>query len=286
MLKRSVSFAMGLLLIGVSLLCGLSVVLAEDLDGVSPYFPADRIPLPPSSRIIGITNDFESVEDDASCWETTALELTMTKSEAIEYFSPLLNRGEVNQFVVSKDMSDFIPWEVLYDYPEVGNYVELYAWYNDLLDSARISIIKVLLFTTAEDQETIVLAWIQVNYASKPTTNPSDDPDLEEPATDLKTESFKQAALDAGCRVFDDWTYGVFTAFSPASGFDMQYEDAFVSVLEFYTAGEARDFMGEQQAHGYEFYCDGRFVALTMEGTFADAPAAYKWLGELFTGAQ
>lgn len=286
MLKRSISLAMGLLLIGVSLLYGLSAVLAEGLDGVSPYFPADRIPLPPDSRVIGIANDFESVEDDASCWETTTLELAMTKSEAIDYFSPLLNRGEVNHFVVSGDTSDYIPWEVLNDYPEIGNYVELYAWYNHLLDSAKISIIKVLLFTTAEDQETIVLAWIQVEYASKPTPNPSAESHPEEPATDLKTESLKQAALDAGCEVFDDWTYGVFTAFSPAGGFDMRYEDAFVSVLEFFTAGEARDFMDEQQGHAYEYYSDGRFVAVAMEGTFEDAPAAYEWLGELLAGAQ
>lgn len=138
---------------------------------LSPYFPTDYVTLPPESKVIDVFNDFEDMEYDMYCWETTVLELPMTKTEAIEYFTPELNKQEVNHFEVSKDMSDYIPWQIEEDYPDVTNYVEIYASYAYGSDGVNVAIIKVQLFTK-DDNETIVVAWIAVEYSRNPVATP------------------------------------------------------------------------------------------------------------------
>jgi hypothetical protein len=137
---------------------------------LSPYFPTDRITLPKGSKIIDITNDFDIDEDGYTNTENTWLDLSMTKTEAIEWFTPMLDSGNVRQFVDSGDMDDNFPWEVTGRFDDIANYVELYASYESDTNTADIYIIRVQLFTL-KDLETIVVARIVVQYEKNPTTN-------------------------------------------------------------------------------------------------------------------
>lgn len=266
---------------------------------LSPWFPAERITLPPGSKVIGVSNNFADANDITACREKTVLELGLTKTEAIEYFTPMLKAGNVDQFEDSGDTSEHIPWEISGDYPEVTNFVELYAGYPYASDSVAVSIIKVTLFTK-EDKETVAVAWIEVKYNVNPTAAPtpaaekqSNEPEPQQTETNAsnaepKLAALKQYALDAGMEVIpDDWRYGWFIKdTTPLGGFDLGIEDYYMSILEFADAGQVSEFMDEQAQFEYDFFAEGRFLAVYTKDTLTNQAAALDFVGKMFKAAQ
>ena len=142
---------------------------------LSSCFPSDRITLPSGAHVIEVFNDFADKGDGDECWETTVLTLTltMTRDEAVTAFTPMLNSGDVDQFVAGDLSTTNIPLEVRGAYPDVQSSVELFAKYP--YTDGGIGTIKATFFTK-EDGQTIVIAYIEVRYNGKPSAGPNSPP--------------------------------------------------------------------------------------------------------------
>lgn len=130
------------------------------LPGLSAHYPWERVPLPEESELIEVS----STEDTDKYVEYTDIHLPMTKTEAIAYFQPLLEK-DADFFKLDADL-EYVPLEIQGAYPDAVSNTSLYARYTAETEP-NIYVINVSLYTSA-DGETVIVAVVQVNYHSKP----------------------------------------------------------------------------------------------------------------------
>jgi hypothetical protein len=130
------------------------------LPGLSAHYPWERVPLPDGSETI----DVSDMEDTDKYVEYTDIRLPMTKTEAVAYFQPLLEK-DADYFTLDADL-DYVPLEVQGAYPDAVSCTSLYARYTAETEP-NIYIINVSLYTPA-DGETVLVAVVQVNRHGKP----------------------------------------------------------------------------------------------------------------------
>jgi hypothetical protein len=130
------------------------------LPGLSAHYPWERVPLPEGSEFIEVSG----MEDTDKYVEYTDIRLPMTKTEAVAYFQPLLEK-DVDFFKLDADL-DYVPLEIQGAYPDAVSCTSLYARYTAETEP-NIHIINVSLYTPA-DGEMVLVAVVQVNYHSKP----------------------------------------------------------------------------------------------------------------------
>lgn len=128
--------------------------------GLSAYYPWERVPLPEGSEFIKM----ESVEDTDKYIEHTYLSLPMTKTEAVAYFTQLLEK-DAELYNLDDDLP-YVPLEIQGAYPDVVSFASLYGRYTEAVEP-NVYIVIVNLYTPA-DGETISVATVQVNYRTKP----------------------------------------------------------------------------------------------------------------------
>lgn len=116
--------------------------------------------MPEGSEFVKVTN----IEDTDKYLEYTYITLSMTKAEAIDHFRPLLEKDA--DFFKLDDNLAYVPLEIHGAYPDVTSFASLYSRYTQQTE-ANISVITVNLYTPA-DNETVLVAEIQVNYHAKP----------------------------------------------------------------------------------------------------------------------
>ncbi len=133
---------------------------AARFSGITAHYPWERVPLPEGSGFVKVMN----VEDTDKYLEYTYVTLPMTKTEAIGYFRPLLEKDA--EFFTLDDDLDYPPLEIQGAYPDVASFASLYSRYTQQAE-ANIGVIIVNLYTSA-DKETVLVAEIQVNYLAKP----------------------------------------------------------------------------------------------------------------------
>lgn len=140
---------------------GTSAVPRDDrLPGLSAHYPWERVPLPEGSGFI----EALGIEDTDKYVEYTDIRLPMTKTEAIAYFQPLLEK-DADFFKLDADL-EYVPLEIQGAYPDVVSDTSLYARYTAETEP-NIYIINVSLYTPT-DGETVLVAVIQVSYHAKP----------------------------------------------------------------------------------------------------------------------
>ncbi len=130
------------------------------LPGLTAHYPWERLPLPEGSEFVKLS----SVEDTDKYVEYTQVKLPMTKTEAVAYFKPLLEKDS-DLFVQDDDLT-YPSLEIQGAFPDVVSFTSLYGRYTQEMEP-NIKAIILNLYTPA-DGETLLVAEIQVNYLSKP----------------------------------------------------------------------------------------------------------------------
>jgi len=130
------------------------------LEGLAAYYPWDIVPLPEGSVFVKV----QGVEDTDKYVEYSYVQLALTKSEAVEYFEPLMQK-DADYYTRDDDLT-FPSLEVQGMYPEVVSFTSLYARYTEQV-GGNVALVNVNLYTP-EDGETLLIAEIQVNYRVKP----------------------------------------------------------------------------------------------------------------------
>ncbi len=130
------------------------------LEGLAAYYPWDIVPLPEGSVFVKA----QGVEDTDKYVEYSYVQLALTKSEAVEYFEPLMQK-DADYCTRDNDLT-FPSLEVQGMYPEVVSFTSLYARYTEDI-GGNVALVSVNLYTP-EDSETLSVAEIQVNYRVKP----------------------------------------------------------------------------------------------------------------------
>lgn len=130
------------------------------LEGLAAYYPWDIVPLPEGSVLVKA----QGVEDTDKYVEYSYVQLTLTKSEAVEYFEPLMQK-DADYYTRDNDLT-FPSLEVQGMYPEVVSFTSLYARYTEDI-GGNVALVSVNLYTP-QDGETLLVAEIQVNYRVKP----------------------------------------------------------------------------------------------------------------------
>lgn len=139
---------------------------AEVIPGLSPYFPTNKIQLPPGSKVIGF---FEGEPDpygvSGDYLETTVVEIPLTKTEAVEYFTSMMENGG-GTFYLTGDSSYWIYEAVTDAYPNVACSYRMEVHY---VHSRDVRSIVVTLYTE-ESGDALYVAYIDVTYAKAPGT--------------------------------------------------------------------------------------------------------------------
>jgi hypothetical protein len=128
-------------------------------DGLTAYYPWERVPLPKGCELITVWNK----QNGKKYLEITTVAVSTTKTQALAYFTPLL---EKDAELYPPAQADYAPLDIVDLYPDVTSQTWLYADYAAETE-ASIEVIEVGLFTLA-DKETVVAATVQVTYRSAP----------------------------------------------------------------------------------------------------------------------
>ena len=243
--------------------------IEEDEIPLPVYFPYEHIDMPLTSKVINIYNDFDSKEDTDWCLEVTLFRLLFSKSEAVEYFKEELLKNETISFTDSGDKSEFIPLDILAEFPDVVNYEELSAKYPYPESDVYVSSIKLDIYT-ADDNETIVIAKLEVTYTGKPVNgivhpfNPEKEPE-ETPTVKTMYKTFMNQAREAGFMVFDYMSFGSSVKHPALGGFDVRRpEGERFTILEYESEEEAKAFIEEKMDASYAYITHDRFVAVYL----------------------
>lgn len=223
-------------------------VAAEMIPGLSPYFPADRIALPPGSKVLEV---FEGEPDPygvtAEYLETTALELPLTKTQAIEYFSKMLDQGD-GDFYPSEENSYWIPEAITGKYPDVTSYAGMSVNYPHSINVRGIDV----KFFIQEGGEKVFAVYIGVSYAKKPGAP-------ETVPAELSMASLRQAFKDRNYSLYEDYLFAKTDGVNLVDGFEIWYEQK-NGVTENIIFLELSDAAGVEK---YLWYREGYALSMT-----------------------
>lgn len=221
-MKKAKILMVTLTMLLMTLMIGNAAALAESAPaametppGLSPYFPTDRIQLPPESKVIGFhEGELDPYGVAGDYLETTVVEMPLTKTEAIAYFTSIMENSG-GAFYLYDEWS-WIPEAVTDAYPDVASAFRMDA---NFVHSRDVRSIVITLYFE-EGGETLYAAYIDVTYAKVPGTP---IPVYEE----LSMESLRQVFRDMNYEPREEgYLFAATDGVELVDGFEIYFEQA------------------------------------------------------------